>query len=164
MSKTWGIDVTTDFAPGDILTVQGLEFTTFSALSASDNLELELDNAGSLHASDDKTIEIGASSTLSSAANQVFGVGDPDTVISNITISEGAGSSIFAADDIRITIPAGFNMIWDTSITSFSEGGSAVAKIDESSVTYEDANRTAVIDVTSDFNISNSVIGVSIIS
>ena len=54
--------------------------------------------------------------TISSAANQLFHVADPSTVISPITVTDPAGGNIKFNRDIHITIPAGFNMTWDTSI------------------------------------------------
>ena len=50
--------VTTDFAVFDPLTIADLSFTSFSAGSSADNLELETDNLGSIAAVDDKTITI----------------------------------------------------------------------------------------------------------
>jgi hypothetical protein len=91
--------------------------------------------------------------TISSAASQTFDLGDPPTAISPITITEGDTPTITAADDIRITIPAGFNMTWDATDTTANIVGADVS----STVTYEDSNATLVLDVTGDFAALQSV-------
>ncbi|MHC4081641.1 MAG: right-handed parallel beta-helix repeat-containing protein, partial [Planctomycetota bacterium] len=85
--------------------------------------------------------------SMSSASNQTFDIGDPPTAISAITITDGATPTITAASDIRITIPAGFNMTWDATDTTATIVGSDVS----STVTYEDSDATLVLDVTGDF-------------
>ena len=112
--RTLVLDVTSDFAASDQITVSLLRFNNFTAGSPADNLELEVDGAGTVAAVDDKTIAI-AAPTISSAADQTFSVGDPARDIRTITITEDSVSpTITAANDIRIRIPAGFNMTWDT--------------------------------------------------
>ena len=54
------------------------------------------------------------------------------------------------SDDIRITVPVGFNMSWDSSDTTATIGGGASSKV-STTVSYEDSGRTLVLDVTSDF-------------
>src|SRR5438094_3428158 len=54
--------------------------------------------------------------TISSAANQLFHVNDPARTISPVTVTDVSGGNIKFNRDIRITIPAGFNMTWDTSV------------------------------------------------
>ena len=76
--KTLVLDVTSDFAPSDVLTVSGLSFANFIAVSAPDSLGLEVRNDGYLQATDDKTITI-ADIDISSAADQIFAVNDPAT-------------------------------------------------------------------------------------
>jgi hypothetical protein len=156
-SRTLLVDVTSDFAAADSITISGLNFTTFSAGSAADNLELDADNDGTADATDDKTVQIDASLTLSSAANQTFTEGDPSTPISTITVSEAFPTpSITASNDIRIQVPAGFNMVWDTSDTSAVIGGGASSKV-STTVTYEGSGSVLVLDVTSDFAAEDSI-------
>jgi hypothetical protein len=57
-NKTLVIDVTTNFAASDAITISGLSFTTFSAASAADNLELEILNDNATQAEDDKTVTL----------------------------------------------------------------------------------------------------------
>lgn len=90
--------------------------------------------------------------TLSSAADQTFNQGDPPLLASSLTVTEHATTpTITAANDLRIRIPATFNATWDTSITTVTLGGAAAGKAGATLSAYEDANRTAVINVTSDF-------------
>lgn len=95
--------------------------------------------------------------TMASAANQVFVVGDSPTTAADITIQDN-GAVIDATTDIRIRIPAGFNMTWDTSVLSFAAGGTASLKVNASNVGYEDGGKTAVIDVISDMSVQDSLI------
>jgi hypothetical protein len=56
--QTLVLDVTTDFAAGDQITVADPQFTNFSATSPADNLELEVNDDDVVSATDDKTITI----------------------------------------------------------------------------------------------------------
>ncbi|MBA7511636.1 hypothetical protein ES705_03632 [subsurface metagenome] len=155
-NKTLVVDVTTDFAASDSITVSDLSFKNFSATSAADNLELETANNGSTAAYDDKTITI-VGPTISSAANQTFAVGGPATAISTMTITDASTSpAITATNDIRIKIPSTFNMEWDISDTTATIGGGAAGKV-STDVSYEDSNKTLVIDVTTDFVAIDSI-------
>jgi len=79
--------------------------------------------------------------TMSSAADQQFSVGDPSTPMSTITITDaGLTPTITAANDLRVRIPAGFNMDWDTTDVTATIGGTAAAKV-STTVSYEDAGR-----------------------
>lgn len=101
--------------------------------------------------------------TMSSAANQTFTENDAPTSISTISITDGATPSVTAANNIRIRIPSGFNMTWDTSDTTANIGGTNWSKTGAGSsgatvtVTYEDSGRTVVVPVTSDFTASNDI-------
>lgn len=89
---------------------------------------------------------------LSSASNQTFGVGGPTAAAATLTITDTVGGGTFTTtNDLRIRIPAGFNMIWDTSVTSVTIGGGAAGKVSTTLLAYEDSNQTAVIDVTANF-------------
>ena len=154
--KTLVVDVTSNFAASDQITISGLSFTSFTAASAASHLELEVNNGGTLAALDDKTIAILAP-TLSSAANQAFGVGDPATAISTITVTDDSRApTITAANDIRIRIPSGFDMSWDTWNTTAVITGSAAAKV-STTVSYEDGGKTLVVDATANFAASDQI-------
>ncbi|KPK38533.1 MAG: hypothetical protein AMJ69_08220, partial [Gammaproteobacteria bacterium SG8_47] len=153
-NRTAVINVTTNFAASDVLTIAGLKFTNFTAASSADNLELVVaGSGGATAATDDKTITISApsTSTLSSAVNQTFTVGQAAAVASTMTVTDAATPTITAAQDLRIRIPAALNMIWDTSVTSVTLGGAASGKVNATGITYEDSNKTAVLNVSSNF-------------
>jgi hypothetical protein len=95
--------------------------------------------------------------TISSAANQTFYVGDSPTAISTITVTDDNQTpSIYAATDIRIHLPSGFDMSWDTLDTEAIIGGGADSKV-STTVTYEGAGMTLVLDVTDDFAASDQI-------
>jgi hypothetical protein len=88
---------------------------------------------------------------ISSGANQTFTAGDATTAISAITVTDHSQTpTITAANDIRIRIPATFNMDWDVFDTLATVTGGAAGKV-STTVSYEDSDKTLVIDVTSDF-------------
>ena len=88
--------------------------------------------------------------SISSAVSQIFTVGDPTTAIAIITITDDpATATITAANDLRVRIPAGFNMLWDVADLTAVLGG-AVGKV-TTAVTYEDGGRTLVLNVTAEF-------------
>jgi hypothetical protein len=94
---------------------------------------------------------------ISSGDNQTFTVGDPTTAISAITVTDhGQTPVITAANDIRVRIPAAFNMDWDIFDTVATISGSGAAKV-STTVSYEDSDKTLVIDVTSDFAASDTI-------
>jgi len=156
--KTLVLNVTGDFISGEDITVSGLSFASFTAASAADNLELEVNNDNVVTATDTKTISItGGPPSLSSTANQVFEVSDPSTVSSTFTVTDDSvAARITASNDVRIRIPAGFNMTWDISITAVVIGGSNPSKA-SGTVTYEDGGRTLVVNMTGDLNESQSI-------
>ena len=157
--RTVVLDVNKDFKIGEFLTVDGLAFDNFAAAGGPDNLELTLDTKKGVAARDDKTITlVAATTTILSATDQQFSVGDPSTPMSTISISHDAiTANIKTASDIRIRIPATFNMTWDTSITTVTLGGSEAGSVSTTLLAYEDAGRTAVVDVTSDFGLASSL-------
>jgi parallel beta-helix repeat protein len=94
--------------------------------------------------------------TIASDADQAFGIGDPTTAISPITVTDALSPLINFIDDIRISIPVGFNMTWDTADTEADISGPAADNV-SATVTYEDADRTLVIDVTTTFGASDQI-------
>ena len=93
--------------------------------------------------------------TIVSAADQSFGVNNLTTAIQTITVTDSGTPVITAANDIRIRIPAGFNMEWDTADTAATIGGSASGKV-STTVSY-DSNLILVLDVTADFAASETI-------
>ncbi|HWL39698.1 MAG TPA: hypothetical protein VNO75_05615 [Gemmatimonadaceae bacterium] len=155
--KTLVLDVTSNFAAGDQITVSGLEFNNFSATSAATALQLVISGAsGGTASTSDRTKQI-VQPSLASLANMTFTVGDPAVGAAIITVIDNATApTITAADDLRIRIPAGFNMTWNTALTTATIGGPAAAKVSPT-VSYEDGGRTLVLDVTADFVAGNQI-------
>ncbi|MCC2630798.1 MAG: hypothetical protein K0S38_607, partial [Candidatus Paceibacter sp.] len=94
--------------------------------------------------------------TLDSAANQTFYVGQTATAISQITITD-PGPSITATNDIRISIATSTHaMLWDTTDTSATIGGTASGKV-SSTVSYEGGGSVLVLNVTTNFAASDTL-------
>lgn len=87
--------------------------------------------------------------TSQSTADQTFQVNDSATAISQLAIKTTRTPVITAANDIRLKIPASFNMTWQTSTLTATLGGSASGKA-STTVSYPD-DKTLLINVTSDF-------------
>src|SRR5207247_10360764 len=86
--KTLVLTVTSDFVGGDQLVVSGLQYTSFTAPSAADYLQLVVTGAADpTNASDSRTIQI-VQPTFASAANQVFVVGQAAAPMSAIAITD----------------------------------------------------------------------------
>src|SRR5439155_1102329 len=142
--KTLVLNVTTNFAGSDQLVVSGLQYTSFTAPGAADYLQLVVTGAaGATNASDSRTLQI-VQPALASAANQLFLVGQAPTAMSAITVTDAATPTITAAMDLRIRIPASFNMTWNTALTTATLTGGAVAKFSPT-VSYEDGGKTLVL-------------------
>src|SRR5207247_1733376 len=67
-----------------------------------------------------------------------------------MTITDGAAPGITAAQDVRIRIPASFNMTWNSGLTTATLAGTAASKV-SSTVSYEDGGKTLVLNVTTNF-------------
>jgi len=148
--QTLVLNVTANFAAGDQIVVSGLQFADFTASSAPDRLQLVIVGAGGgTVASDGRTIQIVAP-TISSAGDKAFEVGEGPTLISPITVTDAASPTITAVNDLRIRIPAGFNMSWDLGRTTATLAGGAASKV-STTVSYEDGGKTLVLNVTSNF-------------
>ena len=154
--RTLVLNVTSNFAPNDQITISGLQFANFTASSPVTNLQLVIAGAGGATAATDNRTKLIVGGTLSSAANQTFVVGQAATAMSTTTVTDAIVPTITAANDIRIRIPAGFNMTWNTSLTTATIGGSAAAKV-STTVSYADAGRTLVLNVTADFAANDQI-------
>jgi|GEM_PF-6819159 uncharacterized repeat protein (TIGR01451 family) len=95
--------------------------------------------------------------TISSATNQLFHVNDASTTISAITVTDVGGGNIKANRDIRLIIPAGFNMTWDATVPTVTLGGTAAARC-SAAVTYSAGNLTVTINVNSAFQAGEYVV------
>ena len=109
----------------ETFTVTGLSESTtyFFAIKTSDEVpnESALSNVPSAAT---------ASSASFTSGGQKLHVGQPPVPISLMTITDGTGAGTFTdANDLRIRIPATFNMIWDTLDVTATIGGGASAKV-----------------------------------
>jgi uncharacterized repeat protein (TIGR01451 family) len=154
--KTLVLSVTSAFAAGDVLAVSALQFTSFTAVSAAAGIQLVVSGAGGTTASTSSTTKQIVQPTISSAANQTFFVGQAATGISTITITASNPSTITSANDIRVRIPSGFNMTWNTALTTATLGGGAASKV-STTVGYESGGQVLVLNVTSNFAASDQV-------
>ena len=102
-------------------------------------------------------VRASAQVTISSAANQLFHVNDASTTISPITVTDVGGGNIKFNRDIRIIIPAGFNMTWDPTVTNATLGGTAAARC-SAAVTYANGNLTVTINVLTTFQAGEFVV------
>src|SRR5205823_2856319 len=134
-----------------------LQYQSFTAPAAADNLQLVVTGAGGVTtAGDSRTIQI-VQPTLASAANQVFVVGQAATAIAAITVTDAATPGITATGDIRIRIPATVNMSWNTALTTATITGTGASKV-ATTVSYEDAGKTLVLNVTSNFAANDQIV------
>lgn len=79
-----------------------------------------------------------------------------NSLMNELTITDHTTAEITAVNDIRIKIPATSHVIWDTTDTDATIGGTAAVKV-FSTVSYEDAGKTLVLDVSADFANSETV-------
>ena len=103
----------------------------------------------------------GVGATLTGTA-QALTVGT-STAINGFTVKEADAFEITAANDIRIKIPATTGVIWDTTDTTATIGGSAAAKV-SGTVSYADSGKTLILNVTTDFDTNNETVVVSALS
>src|SRR6266498_160030 len=152
------LTVTSNFGGGDQIVVSGLEYMSFTAPSAPDYLQLVISGAtGGTAALDSRTIQVAAPPAIASAANQLFLVGQAATATAAITVTDAGTPSITAANDIRIRIPATFNMSWNTALTTATIAGSGAGKV-APTVSYEDGGKTLVLNVTTNLAGSDQIV------
>src|SRR5439155_1492005 len=155
--KTLVLDVTTDFSGGNQIIVSGLQYTSFATASGPDRLQLVLAGVGgATAASDSRSIQIVAP-TMASAVNQSFVVAQPPTATAAITVTDAATPTVTAAGDLRIRIPATFNMTWNTALTTATLTGTGASKV-APTVSYEDGGKTLVLNVTTNFATSDQLV------
>src|SRR5207249_3367063 len=151
------LNVTSSLAGSDQLVVSGLQYTSFTAPSGSAYLQLVVFGPGaSTASSDSRTIQV-VQPTIASAASQLFVAGQAAAAMSPITITDASTPTITAAQDLRIRIPATFNMTWNTALTTATITGGAASKV-STTVSYEDGGKTLVLNVTNNFTASNQII------
>ena len=95
-------------------------------------------------------ISVNFEPTANSAADQTFTVNDSPTAMSQITITSPRTPVIATSTGILINIPSSLYMLWATSTTSATLGGTAAGKT-SSTVSYLDGGRTLKLNVTSSY-------------
>ncbi len=127
------LDVTSNFAAADEITVSGLRFTSFSAASASDNLELEIDNDDAVTATDDKTIQIGAPNyrSIGTTSGTLYSTGTASTTAGSTIVTFGGGAvlpaDIGAGDKLTFGSGASFSDDFnDATITGWTDLGNTI--------------------------------------
>ncbi|MFH1375861.1 MAG: S-layer homology domain-containing protein [Patescibacteria group bacterium] len=105
---------------------------------------------------------VAAAPTLSSEDDQKFDQYQNFEQVRNITVTDDVTTpQITAAGDIRLQIPSAFPALWDSRVDSVTVTGSAVdaGKFNGTvaAVSYEGADKIAVINVSADFAAGESV-------
>ncbi|MEZ5064980.1 MAG: DUF11 domain-containing protein [bacterium] len=114
--QTLVLDVITDFAPGDDLTIGDLSFAGFTAAASASNLELEVANDGLVSATDDKTVTVTPPSvdlavvkTVDNAAPDAL-----DTIVYTISLTN-AGPDDATTTTVNDLLPAGVTFVSATA-------------------------------------------------
>ena len=153
---TLTIEVTADWTAGDQLIISNLVFTNFTATNGNQKLRL---TAGAVtNAQDNRSISIRPPLvSIESEDDQLFVVGDTATAASLITVTEAGGiTQIKAGRDIRIRIPSGVNMTWNTAITTAIIGGLDANRVSPN-VSYENGGHVLVINVIANFTADDNI-------
>lgn len=159
------IDVDSDFAAGDTVTIEGLKFGGFTSASDTDSLELVVGGSGAASTAVDRRFKAINGPSLTGSTVSVSAGGT--AAISELTVTDASTASITAANDIRISIPAylsampGSGLFWDDDLT-ISVSGSAAGKVStavtqEDTISGSDRSRTIVIPVDTDFAASDTL-------
>ncbi len=114
-----------------------------------------IDGTGNINWSFEEQV---SAATISSAAVSSFYVGQATTTLSTVTITEDPTTpSIASTTDLRIVISTTTtNFRFDTNTTSLTFGGTASGKV-ASTVSYENDGAVLMIDVTSNFTASDTL-------
>jgi outer membrane protein assembly factor BamB len=96
--------------------------------------------------------------SITSAFDQSFPVGATTPVVAaTITVTDVFGGSITPGNEIRIRIPAGFPLRWNTAVAGPSLGGSAATKVNPTLKPYEDLDQTLVVNVVTTFGMGDQL-------
>ena len=89
--------------------------------------------------------------TFTSSAEQTFFMGNSATAMFNIFIRQdtAVGQGVLAATGMKIVIPAGLAMSWDTTLTTAAITGDPLNKV-STTVSYPDS-KTLLLTVNADF-------------
>ncbi len=143
------IPVGANFSGGDDVTISGLRFMNFTGATALDHLELECKSTrAGVEGTDNHGIRIGRP-TISSASDQVF-VTPPPNPMATLTITDDAsnpriGTGPNRVSQLRIVIPAGFNMTWQGASPAIVSGKLNAA------VGYAGGNKILILTANANF-------------
>lgn len=162
--KTCTLNVTTGFAVGDRCVITGLGFKTWSSTETGASLGLAVDGtdvATSTSTAIMCTSENATGTKMSSANNFSFALAQVKPALPDITITDSSVTPVITAgSNIRIVIPNsstyGTAPIWDISTTTVTITGGYSANV-STAVTYANANRTVILDVTTSFLASSTI-------
>lgn len=163
------IDVTTSFAPGDRVVITGLRFKNPSTQEEGWVVGLAWDGTNTPGASTSNLATVGSGGMGFTAVNHfTYKIGDVTPALPMLTYVDGTGGNVVtAANNIRICIrntgAFGTAPKWDTTMTSFTAGGTASGKVSTtlSGASFTNNDRTLVIDVTSDFNAGDETLTIA---
>jgi hypothetical protein len=127
-NRTAAVNVLSDFVDGDTVTLYGLRLTGFGVSASAASLTLDVDNDAVSDASDDKA-KVVHTANLDSSVPQAIQLTDTTPAVATITVTEGPPAILTAANDIRIRIPSGIGIAWNTADTTVTIGGTASAKV-----------------------------------
>ncbi|MDP3784689.1 MAG: hypothetical protein Q8R12_01270 [bacterium] len=147
--------------PGSRLKISNVDFMDTNACSGDANLDAS--GGTNRDSGNNGCIDfVLTAATISSAANQVFEI-STNNANSQITVTAGNGSgAITAANDLRIAIATStINMVWLTSDTSATIGGSPQACTVSGSVSYEGSGSVLVVPISGTDCNSGDVITIS---
>ncbi|MHC4218613.1 MAG: right-handed parallel beta-helix repeat-containing protein [Planctomycetota bacterium] len=140
-NATLVLNVTSDFAAGDVITVSGLSFASFSALSSADNLEIEVYNDGEVSATDDKTVTITGPTyrSIGTAAGTIYSTGNASitTGTNVVTFAGGATLPTNIGQGDKLFLPA------TAGAATFNYLATPVEIGPSSASTWEDVNVSA---------------------
>lgn len=169
-AKVCRLDVTTGFAAGDRLVISGISYRGWGAENTFDSIGITWDGTTTEQAAAANGWCIGGA-FITSANNYSYnptGSATTSGTLPAITITDSsAAATITAASDIRITIPNNYTTdtigggtyaapTFDTAVTTVTVSGAQSSKV-SSTVTYANGNRTVIINVTSNFAVSDTI-------
>jgi hypothetical protein len=141
------LTVTSDFASGEELAIDGLQVMDFGSMSRG-MVSLSLNETGEVNAQSTEELRIGEPGF--SIEEQAFVLGDPSTVVKTVTIREGSIPGIADGRFLRLVLPSELQLTWDRSISRVRLGGSAGGKVSDE-VSYSVDGRMAILTVMADF-------------
>lgn len=159
--STLVLDVESDFSPGEVLIISGLNLLPTGLLPRS-RLRMSLNGGRSVNAEDSAWIEVGAP-TIYSERDNLFDFDEDRGSLARISIQEhAAAAGITSGNDIRIAIPEISGVRWGdnpsaTSILLSAKTGNAAGKVANTAQIGGASGRELLLDVTESFEPGDGV-------